>query len=420
MVVEKRAPRKSILTDKKMPFCPGCGHTSSVRGIAKALEELELDARDVILVSDIGCSGLVDPLFATHTIHGLHGRAPALAMGISLALDDPSKKVIAIQGDGGSTIGLQHLLEAARRNANVTLVVLNNQLYGMTGGQISGLSTADFKESKNFDEGDVGHFDVCQLAHQAGAPYCARITYHKNYNEVLKRAFQTRGFSLVEISSLCTPYGINKMKSLEDMTEPELELRNERKPVRLVPQEKNSLFNKLPILMQEFDSQIENRYGLILAGSAGGGVQAAAKLLASAGILSGLSTTMKGEYPITIGTGFSVADVILSRQDINYTGLDSPDLLIILSEDGLTKVRNRIGKNSRLIIDSKLADKGLPNAEAFDFFRAAGKKGAALCALAYWLDKSKLLKKEALMAVASEARYSESLLKAIESVDTLE
>ena len=123
-------------------------------------------------------------------------------MGVSLALDNPAKKIIAIQGDGGSTIGLQHLLEAARRNANITLVVLNNQLYGMTGGQISGLSTQDFKESKNFDEGAVAHFDVCQLAHQAGAPYCARITFHKNYNEVLKRAFQVHGFSLVEISSL--------------------------------------------------------------------------------------------------------------------------------------------------------------------------------------------------------------------------
>ena len=81
MVVEKGYERKKILTDKKMPFCPGCGHTSSVRGVAKALEEMELDARDVIIVSDIGCSGLVDPLFATHTIHGLHGTGTGTCYG---------------------------------------------------------------------------------------------------------------------------------------------------------------------------------------------------------------------------------------------------------------------------------------------------------------------------------------------------
>ena len=84
--------------------------------------------------------------------------------------------------------------------------------------------------------------------------------------------------------------------------------------------------------------------------------------------LRAINATMKGEYPITIGTGFSVADVILSREEINYTGLDEPDLMFILSEDGLNKVKGRIKDNTKLIIDKKLADKGLPNAEVHDFF----------------------------------------------------
>ena len=100
--------KNSMLSGLDMPFCPGCSHGPSVKFLSNALEECGYSPLDVILVSDIGCCGLVDPLFSTHTIHGLHGRAPALAMGVALGLNDRSKKIIAIQGDGGATIGLQH------------------------------------------------------------------------------------------------------------------------------------------------------------------------------------------------------------------------------------------------------------------------------------------------------------------------
>lgn len=80
--------------------------------------------------------------------------------------------------------------------------------------------------------------------------------------------------------------------------------------------------------------------GFVLAGSAGGGIQSAAKLLAQVGIMSGLHTTMKGEYPVNVGTGFSVAEVILSREPINYTGLEEPDVIIIVGEEGLQKVKS--------------------------------------------------------------------------------
>ena len=131
--------KQKILTENKMPFCPGCGHGVAVNNISKALLELNYNPLDIIIVSDIGCSGLVDPLFKTHTVHGLHGRSPALGMGVSMGLADETKKIIVIQGDGGATIGLQHLMEAARRNIDITLLVFNNLLYGMTGGQMGGL-----------------------------------------------------------------------------------------------------------------------------------------------------------------------------------------------------------------------------------------------------------------------------------------
>ena len=116
---------EKMLTDTKMPFCPGCGHGVCVRSISNSLEELGYKPKNVVIVSDIGCSGLVDPLFTTHTIHGLHGRAPALGLGVSLGLDNPDKKIIVIQGDGGATIGLQHVLEAARKS-NVKRIVYSS------------------------------------------------------------------------------------------------------------------------------------------------------------------------------------------------------------------------------------------------------------------------------------------------------
>ena len=88
---------EKILTKAKMPFCPGCGHGVCVRSISKALENLGYGPKDVVIVSDIGCAGLVDPLFATHTIHGLHGRSSALGLGVVLGLDNPDKKVVVIQ-----------------------------------------------------------------------------------------------------------------------------------------------------------------------------------------------------------------------------------------------------------------------------------------------------------------------------------
>lgn len=115
------------------------------------------------------------------------------------------QKVIVIQGDGGVTIGLQHVLESARRNINMTLVVMNNLLYGMTGGQISGLSTQKFKEQRQF-EVDVPPFDIIKLAHLSGAAFSARATSIKTFTDVLTDALRTDGFSIVELSSLCTSY----------------------------------------------------------------------------------------------------------------------------------------------------------------------------------------------------------------------
>jgi pyruvate/2-oxoacid:ferredoxin oxidoreductase beta subunit len=392
---------KDMLSGVKAPFCPGCSHASSVKYLSKALTQCGYNPLDVVMVSDIGCSGLVDPLFNTHTIHGLHGRSPALAMGVVLGIENPNKKVVTIQGDGGATIGLQHLLEASRRNVDMTLIVMNNLIYGMTGGQVSGLSTNEFKVEKNIPD-DAPPFDVCQLAHQAGAAFVARVNNPKNITEKLVDAFRTPGFSLVEISSLCQPYGAKKINQLSEWINDEVLLTNKKPVGKNIYKETTSLIHDGQVLEPKFESSIEGKVGIIIAGSAGGGVQSAAKLLAEAAIMSGLSATMKGEYPITVGTGFSLAEVILSKKEINYTGLEKPDVSIVVTDNGLMKIGNKLNLDSNLYIDSKVTIPENSNPKSFDFEKIAGKKGSALCAISLWIEESGLLDINALKAVVEK------------------
>ena len=407
---------QEILTGVKMPFCPGCGHAPSVKSISKALINAGFAPLEVVMVSDIGCAGLVDPLFNTHTVHGLHGRSPALGFGVAHGLADDNKKVIVIQGDGGATIGLHHVLESARRNVNMTLVVLNNLIYGMTGGQVSGLSTNKFKDDRQIDD-KTPPFDVVKLAHDAGAVFSCRVTSHRNFESTLTEAFKVEGFSLVEISSLCQPYGAGKMSELEAWTEEEEVLRNKREPLLPPFKETSSLITDKDVLHAKFTSNIKDRYGIIMAGSAGGGVQAAGKLLANAGILAGLESTMKGEYPITIGTGFSVAEVILSRNQINYTGLEKPDIAIILTEDGLIKIKDKLDADSEILADSSLQLEGFTNVTYMDFTKIGRKKGAVLSAITYWMIESGLMPIEALVKAASAHKYADILLGTINKTE---
>lgn len=412
-----------ILTNAKIPFCQGCGHGIIVKSLANAIANSGYGNNDIVIVSDIGCSGLVDPLFDTHTVHGLHGRAPALGAGIAMGLDEPGKKVIVIQGDGGSTIGLQHILESARRNIDMTLIVMNNMLYGMTGGQISGLSTQKFKELRQ-TETNVPPFDVVKLAHESGAAYSARTSSVKSFTTIIEDALKTKGFSIVEMSSLCTSYAFKKLNDFLDVYEDAEIYKNERNPLKLDIHNPKSLFEKLNPVKAEFPNSLKEKIGIIISGSAGGGVQSSAMLLANAGIKNGLQSSMKGEYPVTVGTGFSIAEVIISKEKINYTGLDEPDVIIIVSEDGLNIAKKRVTGKSRLIADKSLINMELEKLGARslvygDFIKATSKKGAALAAIAYWIKSDDLLDIDALKAVCSAHRLAPDFLKTLEIADKI-
>ncbi|NQU88746.1 MAG: 2-oxoacid:acceptor oxidoreductase family protein, partial [Mariniphaga sp.] len=156
-----------------------------------------------------------------------------------------------------------------------------------------------------------------------------------------------------------------------------------------------------------------------IAGSAGSGAQLAANILAVAGMTAGLNATKKGEYPITVGTGFSVAEVILSREDINYSGIESPDVIIIISEDGLNKIKDKINDETFLVVDEKLGIPAGKNVITGNFQKISGKKGAALTAIAYWLLQSKLFSIEALIDAAKIIKNAEKIITAIRNVDLI-
>lgn len=408
-----------LLIDKNSPYCPGCGHQNVTLNLAKAINSLGIDPLDVIVVSDIGCCGLIDPALASHTVHGLHGRATALASGISLAIDNPNKKVIAVQGDGGATIGIAHLLEASRRNFNLTLIINNNQIYGMTGGQLSGLSSENFQHDKANMNDPVQPFNIIELAKTAGASYGCQIIGKGDFTDYLKEAISIDGFSVVEILEVCPSYGYQKYSDIENLGYTNHKFINERKPFKLSRNEFKSLIDFDSSSDIKFNSNLEKPLQIILAGSAGEGVQSAAELFAKAAIKCNLNVTKKGDYPITVGTGFSVSELILSPDEIHYTGIDTAEVLIAISQTGYDYSKSKIGENTIIIADNSIQNINSKNIFTFDFKTIFGKKNSAIASLGLFLILKNSFSFDAFENSLLESKHKEKLISVIEKIKSL-
>ncbi len=201
-------------------WCPGCGHGTLMRDVAQAIDNLGLDHDKVVIVSGIGCSSRAAGYLDFNTIHTTHGRAIAFATGIKLA--NPELEVIVIAGDGDiSAIGGNHLIHAARRNVGMTVVVFNNNIYGMTGGQYSPTTPrGEFGTTAPYGNIDRA-FDIAGLAFGAGASYAARgSAYHTQQTvSYIQQGILHKGFSIIDCASICpTYYGRkNKKGSAVDM-----------------------------------------------------------------------------------------------------------------------------------------------------------------------------------------------------------
>jgi 2-oxoglutarate/2-oxoacid ferredoxin oxidoreductase subunit beta len=407
-----------FLNSKKTPFCPGCGHNHVLFNLDKTIEELNLNPLDIIVVSDIGCCGIIDPLLESHTIHGLHGRSVCLAMGVAGAFDKNSnKKVIAIQGDGGATIGLSHLLEGARRNFNITLIVHNNMVYGMTGGQVSGLSHSDLKKRIFEEEKLVPSFDLVKLAHDSGAAFSARLIAKGSMHEFFKKAVLTKGFSLIEVVELCPSYGYADPKVLKELGIEEVVKTNNREVSHVSIKNTEPLFeiNKT-VINRSKKHNLSSRLEILIAGSAGEGIQTAAEYLSIAALRSGLYVTKKSDYPITVGTGHSNAEIILDNSPNSFAGSTAPDILLVTSQDGLDTVKNKITENTYIIADQSLDLTMGNNVLKVDFRNTPGKaKAASLAAISFWLAQSNIIPIEELKYSVESHKRSDKLINAIEN-----
>lgn len=365
----------SLLNPKRPPaFCPGCSHDTIVKALDRALTAMDIPAEDIVIVSDIGCSGLFDTFFNTHAFHGLHGRALTYATGIKLA--QPHTKVIVTMGDGGLGIGGAHVLSTCRRNIGLTLLVLNNFNYGMTGGQCSSTTPREAVTASGFLNRLEEPLDICRVANAAGAGWVGRVSAHqKDLVDIVKDAIAFEGFSVLDIWGICpgrytrgnaiSPASLDRQ--LAKMAGPEhFKQQNTRteygRAYRQAAAEQPTALRPREIPAKHHAPR-QDRQEILLLGSAGQRIVTAGELLCLAGATAGWHATQKNDYPITVMRGHSVSEVILSPSPILYTGITSPSVIIALGQEG---VRRRQATMAELASESLVINAGSVDIPASD------------------------------------------------------
>ncbi len=240
----KEEIKNYLRLDERFPhiLCPGCGIGTIANILVRTLNELNLDKNNICLVSGIGCSSRIPGYIDCDTFHTLHGRAIPCAIGVKLA--KPHLKVIVIGGDGDIlAIGLSHFIHAARRNIDLTVIIINNYNYGMTGGQVSPTTPkGKFTYTTPYSNPEE-EFDIYEISKSAGAVFFARsTTYHiAHLKNIFKKALTKKGFSVVEILSQCpTLYGrLNRLgdavKMLEDFKNRAVNISHIKEPMKIPP-----------------------------------------------------------------------------------------------------------------------------------------------------------------------------------------
>ncbi|ASV65880.1 MULTISPECIES: 2-oxoacid:ferredoxin oxidoreductase subunit beta [Cytobacillus] len=205
---------KDFRNNVKPNWCPGCGDFSVQAAIQRASANVGLEPEELAVVSGIGCSGRISGYINSYGFHGIHGRSLPIAQGVKMANKDLT--VIASGGDGdGFAIGMGHTIHAIRRNINVTYIVMDNQIYGLTKGQTSPRSSTGFK-TKSTPEGSIEQaISPMEMALTAGATFVAQSfsTDLKDLTALIEQGIQHDGFSLINVFSPCVTY--NKINTYD-------------------------------------------------------------------------------------------------------------------------------------------------------------------------------------------------------------
>lgn len=428
-------PLSSFRNQTPYPFCPGCGHHTILDRLSAALLALGRDPEKVVLVTDIGCSGLSDQYFVTSAFHGLHGRSITYATGIKLAR--PDLTVIVVMGDGGTGIGGAHLINAARRNIGLTVLVFNNFNFGMTGGQHSTTTPTGAVTSTTPGGNLERPLDICATVAANGAGFVWRGTsFDQDLTGRIVEAVQADCFALLDIWELCTAYFVpNNQASKKTLTtildglgfKAGLLHRAAHREYASAYREAASAHRGKALpgprgMAPRFVSSLEGTFRLVVAGSAGGKVKSAARLVGEAALLSGLWAAQRDDYPITVMTGHSIAELVFSSREIDYAAITRPDAMILLSRDGLAKVGRQLAAMTPEDRVFALADMGeVKTAARVDIIDPAslpaslGKGSVALYVLARALAELQVFPLEALLAAAEQAgsRHAEKNTAAI-------
>lgn len=362
-------------SSRPLVFCPGCAHDRIVRAVDQVLQKMGLAGEQVAIVTDIGCSGLFDTFFNTHAMHGLHGRALTYATGIKMAR--PDLKVIVTMGDGGLGIGGAHVLSTCRRNIDLTLLVLNNFNYGMTGGQCSSTTPPDASVGSGFLNRLEKPLDVCQVTGAAGAGLVTRAsTYEKGLAEKIEAAIRFEGFSVVDIWGICPGRFTKKNKVTPQSIEESIEklppyegflAANARKEYGQAYREEAALAKPAPQpihIEASHQSPQQGRQEAVILGSAGQRILTAGEILCLAGATAGLQASQKNDYPITVMRGHSITEIILSESEIGYTGIERPTIVVALAQEGVDRRKALFGRLTEDVLVLKAKGVDLPPSQA--------------------------------------------------------
>ena len=428
---------QSLLNTNRPPvFCPGCAHERILHELDLAFNQMGLQGNQIVIVSDIGCSGLFDTFFNTHAFHGLHGRALTYAAGLKMA--KPELTVIVTMGDGGMGIGGAHLLSACRRNIDLTLLVLNNFNYGMTGGQCSTTSPTHAQLGSGFLNQLEKPLDICQTAKAAGAAYVQRSSaYQKNLAQEIVDAVSFQGFSIMDIWGICPGRYTKRNKLTPKMIDDDLSklmpcpgpiLENARPEYTRAYAKAAKKLQPVPLPKQiepQFTQSETTRQEIVFLGRAGQRIVTAGELLCLAGITAGLNAAQKNDYPITVLRGHSISELVLSQKKIGFTGIDQPDVIIALAEEGISKRKPVFSALTEKTLIIKANTIKIPecSAEVVDVdFKAQNIKKTdwALAALAVMAAKKKIINMDMIKAALRFKFKGKILNIAMDIIDIVE
>lgn len=377
-------------------WCPGCGHGIISQAAIRAIEQLGWDKNEVYAVSGIGCSARTPAYMDFNSVQTTHGRAITFATGMKMFR--PEKKVILFLGDGDcASIGGNHLLHAARRNIDLTVIVLNNNIYGMTGGQCSPTTPFNSRTSTTTYGNIDRELNICDVAVAAGATFVARSTaYHApQLPAIIKQGIANKGFSLIEILSPCpTGYGArNNFKApvemydmLRDICVPidkantmsKEDLKGKvvvgvfkNEPEEEYIEKYEAMVKRIRQSGKSFDLQgievepaTENkpidRYECCLSGFGGQGLILAGIILSEAMIRQNKYAVHNQSYGPEARGGASRSDVIISDNNISYPEVTNPDLLLAMTQDSFNKFAKSVKKGGIILCDSTYVKQPTP------------------------------------------------------------